>query len=111
MNCIGTGITSLDVSQNKALEYLNCSGTEITSLDVSQNTALIDLECSDTPIINLDIGNNNNLRLSYDANKTKDLTLTSNSFNAKDKLECDVSKIGNIKGATLDTNTGIMTIE
>ncbi|WP_304819144.1 leucine-rich repeat domain-containing protein, partial [uncultured Clostridium sp.] len=111
LNCSGTEITSLDVSQNKALKWLNCSSTGIKSLDVSQNTALIDLECSDTPIINLDIGNNNNLRLSYDANKTKDLTLTSNSFNAKDKLECDVSKIGNIKGATLDTNTGIMTIE
>ena len=111
LNCSGTEITSLDVSQNKALKWLNCSSTGIKSLDVSQNTALIDLECSDTPIINLDIGNNNNLRLSYDANKTKDLTLTSNSFNAKDKLECDVSKIGNIKGATLDTNTGIMTID
>ena len=111
LNCSGTQISELNLSGNTALKYLYCSNNpKLTSLDVSKNIALEYLDCTNTRIINLNIGNNN-LSLDYDENKTKDLTLTSDSFNVKNKLECDVSKIGNITWANLDKNTGIMTIE
>ena len=41
--CYNNKLTSLDVSNNTALEYLRCAGNQLTSLDVSNNTALEDL--------------------------------------------------------------------
>jgi Leucine-rich repeat (LRR) protein len=39
-------LTSLDVSNNKELEYLDCSYNQITSLDISNNLNLTYLDCS-----------------------------------------------------------------
>ena len=62
LNCSGTGITALDVSQNTGLQKLNCSNTSITALDVSQNTSLQDLDCSQTSIEALDVSQNTGLQ-------------------------------------------------
>lgn len=44
--CNYTNLTSLDLSENRALVSLNCSSTKITELDLSNNTALEELSCS-----------------------------------------------------------------
>lgn len=58
LHCFSTGISNLDVSKNTALTDLYCYSTGISSLDVSQNTALTDLFCSDTGISSLDVSKN-----------------------------------------------------
>ena len=54
-------LTSLDVSQNTALTNLFCENNQLTSLDVSQNTALLWLSCSDNQLTSLDVSQNNAL--------------------------------------------------
>lgn len=59
--CGANQLTSLDVSNNTALIYLNCFSNQITSLDVSNNLALQDLSISLNQITNLDVSVNINL--------------------------------------------------
>lgn len=56
--CDNNQLTSLDVSQNKALKYLNCSENQLTSLDVSQNTQLKELRCYGNQLTSLDVSKN-----------------------------------------------------
>ena len=51
-------LTSLDVSNNPALEDLACSYTHLTSLDVSNNPALKQLYCYNNQLTSLDVSNN-----------------------------------------------------
>jgi Leucine-rich repeat (LRR) protein len=59
--CSVNQLTSLDVSANTALIYLNCSSNQLTTLDVSTNLALQDLSCSVNQIATLDVSLNTNL--------------------------------------------------
>ena len=43
--CWTNNLTSLDLSNNPALEILSCNQNRLTTLDVSSNTALTDLHC------------------------------------------------------------------
>ena len=43
--CDSNQLTSLNVTQNIALEILSCNFNPITSLNVTQNIALLDLSC------------------------------------------------------------------
>ena len=62
LNCANTGITSIDVSKNIALEELGCYRTSISSLDLSKNVALRYLYCNNTNIASLDLSKNTELR-------------------------------------------------
>ncbi|MCL2063441.1 MAG: hypothetical protein FWG98_03585 [Candidatus Cloacimonetes bacterium] len=55
LNCIRSGLTSLDVSRNTALTVLFCSYNLLTALDVSQNVSLTILGCSNNEITALDL--------------------------------------------------------
>ena len=55
LNCSRNQLTSLDVSNNTALEKLPCYGNQLTSLDVSNNTALTYLTCYNNPLTSLDL--------------------------------------------------------
>ena len=46
LDCMGTNITSLDVSSNENLEWLRCEGTQIKDLDVGNNKKLKKLYCA-----------------------------------------------------------------
>ena len=59
--CYNKQLTSLDVSQNTALEYLDCANNQLTSLDVSQNPALQTLDCSNNQLTSLDVRQNTKL--------------------------------------------------
>ncbi|GAB3976324.1 hypothetical protein GCM10028806_35610 [Spirosoma terrae] len=56
--CIANGLTSLDVSKNKALTSLYCGSNPITSLDLSQNVSLLILQCSFNRLTSLDVSKN-----------------------------------------------------
>ena len=59
--CFNTGITTLDVSNNKQLTKLDCHSTSITTLNVSNNEQLTWLDCYNTGITTLDVRNNEKL--------------------------------------------------
>ena len=54
----GNSLTNLDVSQNTLLEEFSCGSNELTSLDVSQNTALTELICYGNQLTSLDVSQN-----------------------------------------------------
>ena len=61
--CSDNKITTLDVSQNTALERLWCTDNQLTALDVSKNTALTDLYCYNNPLTALDVSKNTALEI------------------------------------------------
>lgn len=46
-------VTSLDISQNQALEYLSCKGNQLTGLNMSNQAGLRRLWCSDNQLTSL----------------------------------------------------------
>ncbi|EPR74189.1 Internalin-like protein [Winogradskyella psychrotolerans RS-3] len=58
--CAFNTLTSLDLSNNIALEELYCHSNAITNLDLSANTALYKLNCSSNALTSLNIANGNN---------------------------------------------------
>ena len=58
-------LTSLDVSNNLALEELYCLSNNITNLDVSANTNLIRLNCHGNSLTDLNVANGNNSSFTY----------------------------------------------
>ena len=61
--CSDNKITTLDVSQNTALEKLWCTDNQLTALDVSKNTALTGLYCYNNPLTALDVSKNTALEI------------------------------------------------
>lgn len=51
-------ITSLDISNNTALQVLYANNNQLTSLDVSNNTALTSLNFSSNQLTDIDVSNN-----------------------------------------------------
>ena len=56
--CPNNQLTTLDVSQNTALENLWCTDNQLTTLDVSQNIALTGLYCYNNQLTALDVSKN-----------------------------------------------------
>ncbi|MBQ3989234.1 MAG: leucine-rich repeat domain-containing protein, partial [Bacteroidales bacterium] len=80
LDCNNNGITSLDISKNKALTYLDCSNNILTSLDVSYNTNLKHLYCYSNYLTSLDLSNNTALYgLKCSNNKLTSLDLSNNT--------------------------------
>ena len=109
LDCNNNGITSLDISKNKALTYLDCSNNILTSLDVSyntnlkylycysnyltsldlsNNTALYSLKCSNNKLTSLDLSNNTELFILYcNSNQLTSINLSNNT--ALSQFQCD----------------------
>ncbi|MEG2459451.1 MAG: hypothetical protein RSA89_06560, partial [Raoultibacter sp.] len=80
LDCQNNQLTTLDVSNNKALTELLCTDNQLTSLDVSHNTALITLRCSNNQLTTLDVSHNTALGyLECSNNQLTTLDLTHNS--------------------------------
>ena len=87
LNCNRTGITELNVSNNKELTTLYCSNTGLSHLDVSQNTNLTTLGCSITNIAELNLRSNVELKeLECEQTKLKSLDVSNNT--ALNRLFC-----------------------
>ena len=82
-----SGLTSLDVSKNPALEKLECINGWLSSLDLGRNPALTYLDAKNNNISNLDLSNNRELKfLAVYQNELKSLDLSNNV--ALTRLEC-----------------------
>ena len=80
LECVyNKSLTSLDVSNNTALTELYCYNNQLTTLDVSNNTALTRLSCYDNQLTTLDVSNNTALTyLSCYDNQLTSLDLSKN---------------------------------
>lgn len=65
LNFANNQLTSLDVSQNTALEYLVCDNNQLTSLDVSNNTNLKTFWAQNNQLTSIDISQNTALETLY----------------------------------------------
>jgi Leucine-rich repeat (LRR) protein len=63
LDCYNNQLTTLDLSNNPALDTLACTSNQLTTLDVSNNTALTVLRCGGNQLTSLDLGNNTALTL------------------------------------------------
>ena len=90
-----------------ALKGLYCHNTGITTLDVSNNKQLIDLYCTNTPLAFLKLGSlNASNTFIVPSSTTASLTVASASFDITQAFAgIDTTKISNIQGAELDGNT------
>ena len=80
LNCSSNQLTSLDVSNNTALTSLNCYSNQLTSLDVSNNSALIELNCYSNQLTSLDVSNNTALtNLNCRSNQLTSLDVSNNT--------------------------------
>ena len=78
--CFENQLTSLDVSQNPALQKLNCGHNRLTSLDVSKNTELTYLKCSYNRLTELDVSKNTELTyLDCGYNRLTELDVSQNT--------------------------------
>lgn len=114
--CFRNKITSLNLSQNTALEYLSCGENRIQSLDltnninlitldcfsnfltelnVSQNIALQNIRCYENNLSNIDLTNNENLSVFIgDNNNFSNLDLTNN--NQLIGLNCENNRLNHL---------------
>lgn len=58
MDCGSNQLTSLDMSNNKALMSLTCDNNQLTSLDIWNNPDLSVLHCNGNQLTSLDVSNN-----------------------------------------------------
>ncbi|MDO4790576.1 MAG: hypothetical protein Q3998_06395 [Porphyromonas sp.] len=93
--CREQEITSLDVSNNTALEGLSCGDNHLTSLDVSKNTALDWLNCGKNRLTTLDVSRNTILTLlacAYNGLTTLDVSRNT----ALDRLNCTKNSLSSL---------------
>jgi Leucine-rich repeat (LRR) protein len=99
LNCYDNQLTSLDMSNNKALTELNCQRNQLTTLNVSQNSLLIYLDCWSNQLTNLNVSQNISLkRLFCFENPYSSLNLRNNI--ELETLSC---------GGGLDTKKNLLT--
>ncbi len=103
LNCEENQLTSLDLSNNTALEELWCNYNQLTSLDVSGCAALEELHCSDNQLTSLDLSNNTALTdLGCTSNQLTSLDLRNNT--ALTYLLCNDNQLTSID---LSNNTAL----
>ena len=67
-------LTSLDVSNNTALEFLYCFNNQLTSLDVKATNHLEILHCFNNQLTSLDVRNGNNPVIFFNSTNNPNLT-------------------------------------
>ena len=93
--CDRNSLTSLDVSQCPALKYFSCAKNSLTSLDLSQNPLLERLLCGGNQLTNLDLSHNSSLRDLYcEGNPLTSIIFPSNS--ALVNFSCSDSRLTSI---------------
>ena len=117
LNCSRNRFSSLDLSQNTALQFLDCSGWynsmgqfiagNLLNLDLSQNTALTHLICQFNKLSNLDLSQNTLLyKINCSNNSLQLLDLSQN--NSLNELNCSGPQILNLD---LTQNTALTTLD
>ena len=79
--CNDNQLTALDVTGLTSLKNLSCSGNQLTALDVTGLTSLTDLECSDNQLVSLDVSTLEELEILWcHGNKMTALDITNNAY-------------------------------
>lgn len=95
INCIYNKLEELDVSELPLLETFACDGNKLQSIDVSENKKLKDFSCKDNPLGTLNVSKNTGLERLVCANNN--LTELDVSENKKLKtLGCYENKLRNL---------------
>jgi len=104
LHCGENNLTSLDISNNTALEVLSCYDNNLTSLDVSNNLFLRVLHCGfNNGFTNLDVSNNNDLTsLTCSGNNLTSLDISNNI--GLETLSCSNN---NLTSLDVSNNTGL----
>ena len=87
LNCQHNSLSTLDLSQNKALEKLDCTSNKLTTLNVTHNESLEELICEYNDITDLDVSSNPDLRI-LECSQTSITTLDVSHNPALTKLLC-----------------------
>jgi hypothetical protein len=95
LDCIYNQLTTLDVSQNIALTFLSCLRNQLTTLDVTQNITLTWLYCHYNQLTSIDVTQNNTLTFLFcGSNPLTSLDVTQNALLTK--LGCRETPLTNI---------------
>jgi Leucine-rich repeat (LRR) protein len=92
LNCAGTPLRNLDISDCSLLDFLNCSETQITALDCSNCPLLKKLYCNDNSLRSLDVSN---------CYALTELDCHNNQLRHLDVSNCTVLEKLNVSGCTL----------
>ncbi|RLD83512.1 MAG: hypothetical protein DRJ10_03340, partial [Bacteroidetes bacterium] len=80
LNCSNNLLTSLDFSENLALENLICSANQLSNLEISSNTILRKLEIADNLFTSINLSPNDSLRtLDCSINQLTSLNILNNT--------------------------------
>ncbi len=81
LECSDNLLAYLDVSKNTELKTLSCSNNHLTSLDVTKNTKLVSLSCSDNQLTSIDVSKNTLLSNLYcNNNQLSSLDVSKNTL-------------------------------
>lgn len=119
LNCMGNGLSVLDLTKNSKLYYLDCGHNVLTELDVTHNPALYYIDCQDNQLKTLDITKNEGLiwlfaqtnfelgNIDFSNNKElRDIVV----YGASNMTKIDVSNIPYLLHLSVD-QTGLSTID
>ena len=96
LNCGSNQVTSIDLSQNIALEKLYCANnTLLTSIDVSLNTALWLLNIANSQISDIDLSNNLALK-EFSCQNSEFSSIDASNNTALTWLKCDYNMLTNL---------------
>jgi Leucine-rich repeat (LRR) protein len=70
--CADNTLTTLDVSNNVALEAIDCSNNKLTQLSFDKNVNLVNINCSSNSLTNIDLQNGQDIRY-LDCSRNKNL--------------------------------------
>lgn len=105
---VSENFTSLNVSNNPALEVLDCSYGQLETLDLSNNTALKSLNCSHNSLSSIDVSSCSVLTSLYCSwNNLKSLDLSKNT--ALEDLSCGYN--GSLFTLDLSNNTALKSLD
>lgn len=93
--CHDNQLTSLNLSNNTALEQLDCSNNQIGTLDLTSNNALKRLDCYDNQLTALNISNNTSVEVIY-AYRNQLVNLNVTNCTALDGLFCNANQLTNL---------------
>lgn len=109
LNCNSNNLTSLNVSQNTALQQLYCTYNPLTNLVINTNTSLTYLQCSNTELTSLDISANTALEELYCGN-ARLTSLDASTNGALKYFQCSNNQLTNLNVAN-GNNTSLLALD
>ena len=110
LNCIGTNLKELDLSQNKILGILNCTGNQIASLTLPETTTPLSVDCSNNQLTELQLSGNMLQILNCSENQLSELdfskvpNLTTLDCSGNHLTSLDITSLSQLTSCTCENN-------